>query len=701
MPVFIKNFDQLNKSNTQIAGGKGASLGEMTQAGIPVPPGFVILSEAFEFFLEQTGLNVEIQAVLDTVNNEEIHTVEHASEKIKALILNSQTPDDVTKEIKKNYNNLNAEFVAVRSSATAEDSASAAWAGQLESYLNTTEENLLENVKKCWASLFTPRAIFYRFEKKLHNQKISVAVVVQKMIQSEVSGIAFSVHPVTEDYNQLIIEASYGLGEAIVSGQVTPDSYVAEKNSGKIIEKMIQEKTRGLFKKQNSANEWIDIPEDKANMQALTDKQIHELAELIIKIENHYSFPVDIEWALAESPEPAEGKKFFIVQSRPITTLSEDSKKNKNITDHDQSIEEYEFHATASEISILHYDMLISKEAYGQVDYVMLYKNNVLRAYLSKNGIEECFNLSKKLLDDNFFYDFIAKSMELNQKLMNYVPAILTNKNIIHEWHLYLKFITYYFEIYRYYEQPFQQALEESILSYISADKLIEILTDKKFHNIKNKILKKHLERLIQMGEIKLKLHENSEKLFTDKSFQKYVSEKNNIPIEYAEAMRVDEFENALKGDLVVSINELGQRLKKCVFIKENNEWKLLTGKNFDYWQKRIQPKTGNLIKGQPAHKGKVTGRVVIHLSWTGITELKHGDILVTGMTNPQMITQIKKAAAIITDEGGITCHAAIISRELKIPCITGTKIATQVLKDGDLVEVDANEGIVKILKKA
>jgi len=193
----LRDFKNINKNDVSLAGGKGASLGEMMQAGISVPSGFVILASAFEKFLEETDLNVEIDAILDSVNHKEIHTVENASEKIQALILQAEMPKDIFSEIQKYFRNLKSNFVAVRSSATAEDSASATWAGQLESYLNTTEESLLENVKKCWASLFTPRAIFYRFEKDLHKQKISVAVVVQKMVESKKSGVAFSVHPVT------------------------------------------------------------------------------------------------------------------------------------------------------------------------------------------------------------------------------------------------------------------------------------------------------------------------------------------------------------------------------------------------------------------------------------------------------------------------------------------------------------------------
>lgn len=336
--MFTKTLREIDKQDVRIAGGKGASLGEMTRAGIPVPPGFVVLARAFERFLEETDLNVEIDAMLHTVNHREMHTIEHASEKIQAMILKARMPENIASEIRKGFKKLGAQFVAVRSSATAEDSSEAAWAGQLDSFLNTTKDNLLQNVQKCWTSLFTPRAIFYRFElfdksqtadkrglkTQMHadTEKISVAVVVQRMVESEVSGIAFSVHPVTEDRNQLIIEAGFGLGEPIVSGQVTPDSYVVEKQPRRIIDKNISVQERALYQaslylskvEQKGGNEWVGVPEAKSGKQKLSNEQILELAELILKIEEHYGFPCDIEWALAED-------KFYILQSRPITTL--------------------------------------------------------------------------------------------------------------------------------------------------------------------------------------------------------------------------------------------------------------------------------------------------------------------------------------------------------------------------------------------
>ncbi len=373
----LKFFKDISKSNVAEAGGKGASLGEMTGAGIPVPPGFVVLASAFDRFLEETNLNLEINARLKEVNLADINSVDRASNVIRNAIHDQAMPKDLEGEILTAFDELartnppsrgaaggvsplrgqspkqiddaivlhphypprggNDElFVAVRSSATAEDSSVASWAGELETYLNITRGNILERVKQCWSSLFTPRAIFYRHEKDLIDAHISVAVVIQKMVQSEISGIAFTVHPVTEDYDQMIIETGFGLGEAIVSGQITPDSYVVSKSEMRILNVNVSMQNRMLVKRkaqnakrkittQNSklsvseddevANEWVELSEVEGGKQKLTSKQIMEAAELFKKIEKHYGFPCDIEWAL-------EDGKFYITQSRPITTLT-------------------------------------------------------------------------------------------------------------------------------------------------------------------------------------------------------------------------------------------------------------------------------------------------------------------------------------------------------------------------------------------
>ncbi|NQU99869.1 MAG: phosphoenolpyruvate synthase, partial [Parcubacteria group bacterium] len=264
MNKFTLPFGKINKKSIAQAGGKGASLGEMQNNGFPIPSGFVVLASAFEKYLEETDLNVEIESALKGVNSKDMKSVENASEIINHLIKRTPIESSIEKEILIEFNKLGAKFVAVRSSATAEDSKIDSWAGELESYLNTTEKSLMENVKKCWMSLFTPRAIFYRFARKLEKQAISVAVVIQEMVESEISGVAFSVHPVTQDYNQMIIEAGWGLGEAIVLGKITPDSYVVNKKSEEIIDINISEQEKMVVKKGTNGDiKDISVPNNK------------------------------------------------------------------------------------------------------------------------------------------------------------------------------------------------------------------------------------------------------------------------------------------------------------------------------------------------------------------------------------------------------------------------------------------------------
>lgn len=310
----ILEFKKISKKDAYIAGGKGASLGEMTQANIPVPPGFVILAQAFDRFLLETSLEEDILAQLNNVNYKDVNSVDRYSNVIRSMIQKAKMPKDLQLLIVKEFKKLKSKYVAVRSSATAEDSSAASWAGELETYLNTTDKDLLKRVKDCWSSLFTPRAIFYRHEKKLHKVKVSVAVVVQAMVQSEISGIAFTVHPVTKDKNQMIIEAGLGLGEAVVSGQITPDAYVVSKKDYSIIDINIAEQSRKLVGLAKGGNKWMNIPAKLGAKQKLNGKEIIDLAKICLNIEKHYKFPCDIEWAKVKG-------KFYITQSRPITTL--------------------------------------------------------------------------------------------------------------------------------------------------------------------------------------------------------------------------------------------------------------------------------------------------------------------------------------------------------------------------------------------
>lgn len=311
----IKRLDEFTPPHNDTSGGKGKSLSLMLGANINVPDGFVILSTTFDNFIKSGNLELEINTILEGVNKNKMHTVEHASGQIQELILKTEFPKELNEEIISLYENMNLDLVAVRSSATAEDGIEHAWAGQLDSFLNTDKNNLILNIQKCWASLYTPRAIFYRFQKELNTYAISVAVVVQKMIQSEISGIAFSVHPISQDENESIIEAGYGLGEAIVSNKVTPDSYTVKKDTLEILDVYISEQNKKLVLGNDNKNEWQTVSPEVGEKQKLNEEQIKELATVIIQIENFYERPQDIEWAYFEN-------KFYVTQSRPITTLT-------------------------------------------------------------------------------------------------------------------------------------------------------------------------------------------------------------------------------------------------------------------------------------------------------------------------------------------------------------------------------------------
>lgn len=358
---FTKTFEQLGKNDASIAGGKGASLGEMLNTGIPVPPGFVVLAGSFDYFLEQTEIKADVEAILARVNHKDTNSVENASAEIQSIIKGREIPEEMKKEIKASFTHLDAELVAVRSSATAEDGSTASWAGELDSFLNTTKETLLENIRNCWASLFTPRAIFYHFEQRGKARTktrsdaedwVSVAVVVQKMIQSEVSGITFTVHPVTEDKNQMVIEAGWGLGEAIVGGIITPDTFVIDKSKFQgtrnnnqtnpksqysiskeaITERYISEQEVMIVRSEEGTKK-KSVSMDKREKQKISDQKLLELAIICLSIESHYGFPCDIEWAAAyekcrnkksniKNLKNSQELQLYIVQSRPITTLT-------------------------------------------------------------------------------------------------------------------------------------------------------------------------------------------------------------------------------------------------------------------------------------------------------------------------------------------------------------------------------------------
>ncbi len=428
-------LEEIRKEDIVSVGGKGASLGEMASIGLPVPKAFVVTAQAFRRFLVETGIEKKIFASYERLDVEDNEALEKAAEGAKTMVLRAKMPAFIKDEIRHAYKKISAEdlIVAVRSSATAEDLPDASFAGQQETYLNIKgEAALLEAVQKCWASLYGARAIYYRAKQGFDDHTVNIAVVVQQLVHSEKAGVMFTSHPITGE-PLTIIEGSWGLGEAVVSGSVSPDKYIFDQRSEKVDDVLISNKKVEIIADGDHGTKLVDVPASRQDTQVLSTAEITKLAMYGKIAENHYGIPQDVEWGIVNGI-------IYILQSRPITTIG-----NK-------------------------------KE---------------------------------------------AKSMS---------------------------------------------------------------------------------------------------------------GQKQNAKI---------------------------------------------------------------ILQGQGAAPGIASGRVVVIRDVKDTGSVKEGDILVTKMTSPDMVPAMRKVAAIITDEGGLTCHAAIVSRELGTPAVVGTKTATHVLTNGQLITVDGEKGLI------
>lgn len=443
---YIRWFNEISKTDIPLVGGKGANLGELTIKGVKVPPGFCVTADAYSYFVERAGLRDQIRNIISSIEFENSDDLSSKCSEIRDLILGSSTPVEIEKEIRASYDDLCEQSgikdlrVAVRSSATAEDLPDASFAGQQDTYLHIhTKDEVVNHVKKCWASLWTARATYYRQEQGFDHFEVSLSAVIQKMVNSGKAGVMFTANPISNDRSEIMINSSWGLGEAVVSGSVTPDEYILDKSQFGLKDEIIAEK-KTMIVNRNDGVGTVDVSvkdylgPDFVTRSSLDQTQLSELYQAAIVIEDIYSQPMDVEWALDN-----DTNELYILQARPITTLGE-------------------------------------------------------------------------------------------------------------------------------------------------------------------------------------------------------VEKEMNVP----------------------------------------SEEKLTV-----------------LVRGLAASPGIASGPVIIVRDLNEISRVNEGDILVTGMTNPDMVPAMRKASAVVTDEGGRTCHAAIVSRELGIPCIVGAKNGTEVLEEGLVVTVDATRGVV------
>jgi len=799
----IKFFEDIKEDD--VVGGKGASLAKMCQNDFNIPNGYVIKANLFNEFLIENNIKDKIQNLINKCKLDDEKGIEEISKQIQQVIANCNISNSMENQIMKIHNELNCKYVAVRSSATSEDGKNSAWAGQLETFLNVEKTNVVESVKKCWCSIFSPRALFYRI-KNNDVSEIAVAVVVQKMIQSEISGIAFSINPTNNNQNEIIVESVFGLGEAIVSGKVTPDTYIINKNENKITSKEIKVQKTKLVK-ENKNNEWVLIQD--GNLQKLNDELILKLVNIIKKIENFYGFPVDVEWGI-------ENGEIYILQCRPITTVK--NNKIRNIIDNISNSGEWKYYVTRKFNWFVENTEIYASKAKYQKE--LLGFEVVTKNYLVLNGDE--YSLDKDFeevcekfesyfeKDINFFDKFANKEFEVVEEVKEYI-SYLKNKNLkdIDFNKIYAEMEKFNKEYIRSFipgmtrpesfleirlkEELRKMKLEEEEIEKIFIKvstcpnygglayseeplDLLKIAIEMKKGNDIEKLLDKHIQKYswikapvaledtcftkqdylnrlnslqeenieekieniirlrkrndFEYDEI-LKKYDFSEKIlkimnairnfiylrtytteYSDHLFYvgkqtifKEISSRCNVEVEDLIMLNDQEILDIIKNKFTVkqeykdiidkrktgfAITWLDEKIENYF---GNDSLEIQTEIAKIYKMNDNQEKEKDIIYGTVANKGKVRGIARILLSYDDIYKVKKGDIVVATMTTPDYISAMEKAAGFITDEGGITCHAAIISREFNVPCIVGTLNATKEIKDGQLIELDGFSG--------
>jgi pyruvate,water dikinase len=316
-PSAVRPLGELSRADVPFAGGKGANLGELTQAGVPVPPGFVVGAPAYAAFCDEGDLRQRLAAALDGVDVQDSAALDAAASRARALVAAAPVPEPLQRAIAEAYRALGSPPVAVRSSATAEDTESASFAGMNETFLNVRgDEQVVDAVRRCWASLFGARTVFYRATRGFAQAEMDIAVVVQQQVDSARAGVMFTIDPSTGRDDRIVIEGAFGLGESVVSGRVSPDRYVVEKPTFAVLAREVRAKELAIESQPDGGTVERALTGDEARRAVLSDEEVRELAEMALRIEDHYGAAQDTEWAFDG------GGHLWMLQSRPVTTLT-------------------------------------------------------------------------------------------------------------------------------------------------------------------------------------------------------------------------------------------------------------------------------------------------------------------------------------------------------------------------------------------
>ena len=682
MKSMISNLSHLAEEDIICTGRKSVALGKMLRYGVPVPPGFVLSKDLLELVLRKNNIHGIVDGILAAMNPFDSESARNASEQIKSLISNVYMPREIEEEILSFLFSVNSELFAVRSSAISEDGFEYSSAGRYESFIGVTRENLLEVVKKCWISFFSRRALSSLDANKPSFLNRGMAVIIQAAISGEVSGVSFSADPVNHNQDWLCIEASKTPG-AVTSGTENPHIYSFNKKTGEIFYNCFGA---------SGGNGRLDFGDG-----LLARREVNNLADLVLKIERIFGFPVDVEWI-------KNGDSFFIVQARKITGAN----GSGDIT------------ASLPAVSLRPYsDIRHLFESEGPfVKYSTFPRTSVVffqamsLAYLNNPYIYEFFDYSRP--NQVAFMDEFYEAWQNREK-----RAIIRNK---------------------------QHALKISsdMLDNISAGKteLAMIMAEvngcvhdpavllkflKTAHSIAISLYQKLIfftdecfdlndrRAIYGLQRVRVKATEFVAS-FLAPAYRKTIfaiARAREVTPQNIYNFTIDEIAAFIVGSEQPVFDFSDKRSVACMVFQDN--FLTLSGNSAIEIKRQLvsQDSEPFLVKeaserrtilGTPVSSGVARGKVLkIHAKdyWNKkiVERLQSAEdfILVSHMARPEIAVHLRRAKAIVTDEGGATCHVAMLAREMGKPCVVGTRIATAILAEGDDVEVDANMGIVRM----
>lgn len=822
----ILDFQEIKKEDILIAGGKGANLGEMTSAKINVPNGFVITAKEYQDFLKVNGIDVLIENEIQKVGNKEDILLKIARD-VREKIKSGKFPKEMENRIREKYLNFGENTrVAIRSSATAEDLPDASFAGQQDTYLNVQGlENVFHQIQNCYASLWGNRAVSYRFRQGYSQNAVSIAVVIQEMVESEKAGVLFTVNPVNKKENEMHINANFGLGESVVSGKVTADTYIVDK-SGNIMEVNIGTKETQIIYGEKGTIE-VAVREDKRKNRVLNDVEISKLIKYGLEIENHYGMPMDIEWAMKDDV-------IYILQARAITTLANTEKSMVEDTLVEQYIKKQKIKKDTQEMMAFFLEKIPFAYRALEFDYLMAISNqkaNILREVgivfpknpiIDNDGIQTFSDRGKRINRNIFqFFKFLKNMKDFdtcyqkcndfmkiyeskieNMKELNFEIMTLEEcKKFMEESYTLLQKLAY---------DRFKYALFPSVLNSKKLNKIIKkvnttyssfdfywnlnnktsVVTDdiyklaskiRKNQNLKREIIsgedfqtlyekydnfrvlidkfmkengfksdyncyclsaktfKEDPNRLLNILRPLLNADENNDERKQSKDFLKLMQDMKEIyGNKYSDIEKevmyfryfhlVREESQYLWETLFYYVRQCVKRINSILLGSENYEIGIanlfyqelleamkrgelniadkekisrrnqkfpLATKVWESSKSLIFKTKGDVLKGISGSVGIAVGKVCVINSPKEFYKMKKGDILVCHFTDPEWTPLFTLANAVVADTGSALSHAAIVAREYNIPAVLGVGFATTKFKDGDMVQVDGNTGIV------